>query len=255
MTTSAFPADRTAPSGAQPSGAVPASRRTVDAPTRAFHWLFALCFAGAYLTGDGERLRLVHVTLGYTMVGLLGFRIVWGLIGPKPARFSTWWTRLHTVSGVVQQLKQGRWPGTLAQNAGMILAIVAMVAGVILTTASGWLSYEELAGEWMEDVHEFFGNTLLFVVLAHLALVVGLSLLRRRNLVTPMITGRTAGRGPDVIKRNAAWLGALLLAGVLAFWVSQWQDALARVDSAASAPVTLSSLWSDLTQGDDDDDD
>ena len=57
------------------------SRLVTDAPTRMFHWLFALSFVGAYLTADGERWRLLHVTLGYTMAGLLGFRVLYGLLG------------------------------------------------------------------------------------------------------------------------------------------------------------------------------
>jgi len=53
-------------------------RRVTDAPTRMFHWLFALSFVGAYATADGESWRALHVTLGYTMVGLLVFRVLYG---------------------------------------------------------------------------------------------------------------------------------------------------------------------------------
>ena len=62
------------------------SRRMIDAPTRAFHWLFALCFLGAYLSADGERWRLLHVVLGYSLAGLLAFRVAYGLVGPFAAR-------------------------------------------------------------------------------------------------------------------------------------------------------------------------
>ncbi|MDP3835815.1 MAG: cytochrome b/b6 domain-containing protein, partial [Hydrogenophaga sp.] len=51
------------------------TRLVIDAPTRMFHWLFALSFVGAYRTADGERWRLLHVTLGYTLAGLLAFRV------------------------------------------------------------------------------------------------------------------------------------------------------------------------------------
>ena len=59
-----------------------------DAPVRVFHWLMVLSFAGAYLTAESERWRLLHVTLGYTMAGLVGFRILWGLVGTRHARFT-----------------------------------------------------------------------------------------------------------------------------------------------------------------------
>ncbi|MBK7026675.1 MAG: hypothetical protein IPH40_07130 [Polaromonas sp.] len=53
----------------------------IDAPTRMFHWLFVLSFLGAYLTADGERWRMLHVTLGYTMA-VVGLRVLYGLFGP-----------------------------------------------------------------------------------------------------------------------------------------------------------------------------
>ncbi len=59
-----------------------------DAPVRVFHWLMVFSFAGAYLTAESERWRMLHVTLGYTMAGLVVFRIVWGLVGTRYARFS-----------------------------------------------------------------------------------------------------------------------------------------------------------------------
>ena len=67
------------------SAASKPSRLMIDAPTRMFHWLFALSFLGAYLTADGERWRMLHVTLGYTMAGLLVFRVLYGLFGPRQA--------------------------------------------------------------------------------------------------------------------------------------------------------------------------
>src|SRR5687768_12397171 len=81
--------DLSASRAEQPTGV--AARRGIlvwDAPVRVFHWLMVLAFAGAYLTAESERWRLLHVTLGYTMMGLIGFRIVWGLIGTRYARFT-----------------------------------------------------------------------------------------------------------------------------------------------------------------------
>ena len=59
-----------------------------DLPVRMFHWLTVLSFAGAWLTAESERWRLLHVTLGYTLAGLLVFRVLWGLIGTRHARFT-----------------------------------------------------------------------------------------------------------------------------------------------------------------------
>ena len=195
----------------------PARRRVVDAPTRVFHWLFALSFAGAYLSADGERFRLLHVTLGYTMAGLLVFRILYGLLGPRQAGLTLLWRKLS----VPVNWRQG-------QNLFMALAIVVLLLMVLPLTLSGYATYNEwgdfLGGDWVGEVHEFFGEASLAVVLAHIAAIVGLSLWRRKNMAAPMVTGQVDGAGPDVAKRNHLWLGVLLLAAVLAYWTWEWQQ-------------------------------
>ena len=58
-----------------------------DAPTRVFHWLLAASFVGAYVTSESERFHDIHLLLGYTLLGLIAFRILWGLIGTRYAGF------------------------------------------------------------------------------------------------------------------------------------------------------------------------
>jgi cytochrome b len=204
-----------------------ASRRVVDAPTRMFHWLFALCFAGAYITADGESLRLLHVTLGYTLAGLLGFRLVYGLVGPRHARLSlmarklaglpVWLTSFKAGSMLQVNWRQG-------QNLLMALAVVALLLLVLPVTLTGYLNYKDFGGDLMEELHGAAGELFLWVVLAHLALIAGLSALRNKNQALPMLTGRTEGAGPDLVKHNARWLGLLVLLSVLAYWVWAWQQ-------------------------------
>jgi cytochrome b len=226
--TSAFPSDLAGHEQPAPS------RRTIDAATRAFHWLLALCFTGAYLTADGERWRLVHVSLGYTMIGLIAFRLVWGLLGPRHARLSHWGSRLKAAPQFMRALREGRPSLVMAQNVLNALAVLSLMALVVLTTASGYVSYEELTGDWMEEVHETMGNGLLVIVLAHIGLLIGASVLRGRNLLMPMVTGKTEGKGPDLVKRNHALLATVMLAAVLGFWAWQWSQAPAGGDPGTS---------------------
>jgi cytochrome b len=237
----------TVPSGAAAAAAAPArparQRRVVDLPTRVFHWLFALSFLGAYLTSEGEKLRALHVTLGYTMVGLLAWRLVWGLVGPRHARFAPMLRKLTGWSAWLDRLLQSpsgaAAPWQQGHNLAMTSAVLLLMAVVVPLTASGWLSFNDLGGEWLEDVHEFFGNGLLAVVLAHIALIAGGSWLRRRNLALPMLTGRSEGVGPDLVKRNWGTVGALMLAAVAAFWVWQWRDS----PNGLVTPATVQQLW------------
>lgn len=216
---------------AAPATAAP-GRRVTDAPTRMFHWLFALSFLGAYVTADGESWRLLHVTLGYTMAGLLVFRVLYGLFGPRQAGLGLMWRKLAGAPAWLRSLTQSRSLAGInwrqGQNLLMALAVVALLLLVVPLTLSGYATYNDwgdfLGGDWLEEVHEFFGEAFLFVVLAHLALIAGLSLLRRKNQALPMLTGRIDGKGPDLVQKNRAWLAALLLLAVLAFGAWEWQQ-------------------------------
>ena len=59
-----------------------------DVPTRVFHWLLVICFAGAWLSSESERLQMIHYAFGYSACALVLFRLFWGLIGTKYARFA-----------------------------------------------------------------------------------------------------------------------------------------------------------------------
>lgn len=208
-----------APPVAQPS------RRVVDATTRMLHWLMALSFTGAYLSADGERWRLVHVTLGYTLAGLVVGRILWGLAGPRQVRLSAMLRKLQALPAWLQSLFTPQPGWRQGQNLVMAL-VVALILGLVLPlTLSGYAVWDEWGGEWLEGVHEFFGNAMLTVVLAHIGLIAFLSLLRRKNQALPMLTGRAAGGGPDLAKRNHGVLALVVLTGVLAFWGWQWREA------------------------------
>ncbi len=213
------------------------TRRVTDAPTRLFHGLFALCFVGAYLTADGERLRLVHVTLGYTLAGLLAFRLLYGLFGPrsvnlaalwgKVAQAPSWWRSVRAFAA--RQAGAPGWPTLQRQTENLVMggAVVALLLAVLPLTLSGYATYNDWGGEWLEEVHEAVGELMLALVLAHLGLLLVLSVLRRKNQALPMWPGRVPGQGPDLVKQNRSWLAAALMAAVLGYWGWEFAQALA----------------------------
>ena len=79
---------------------------------------------------------------------------------------------------------------------------------------SGYAGHVEWLGldDALEEVHEFFANTAMSLVIAHLALIALLSVVRQRNLAAPMLTGRTPGPGRDLVKANRVWLAVLVVA-------------------------------------------
>jgi len=225
------------------------TRRVSDAPTRMFHWLFAASFLIAYLTAEGEQWRLLHVTSGYTMAGLLVFRIVYGLFGPRQVSLKSLWNK---VSNAPQWLRSAIGSPSVAginwrqgQNMLMALAIILLLLMTIPLTLSGYGTYNDwsdfLGGEWLEELHEFLGEAFLMVVLTHLGLIIGLSFLRRKNQASPMLTGRVEGTGPDLVKNNRGWLAILILVTVLAYGAFEWQQS----PNGLVSPGAISSIGED----------
>lgn len=196
-----------------------------DAPVRVFHWLLALCFAGAYVTSGSERWQLVHVSLGYTMAGLVAFRLLWGVIGTRYARFSSFVRGRAAVMQYLKSAREKRPEHHTGHNPAGALAIVALLGLTLFTVTAGWITYNELAGEWVATLHQVAGNVMLGVVVVHLLGVVSGSWLHKENLVRSMITGRKQGAVNESIVR--AWwpLAIAILVTVLGFWWFQWQSA------------------------------
>ena len=170
----------------------PAARavKVWDIAVRLFHWSFALCFAGAWLTAESERFRDVHVFLGYTMLGLVAFRLLWGFVGPRHARFTSFVRGPAAVARYLRSLVHGRPEHHLGHNPAGAVAIVLLLAFAVLAGASGWAVYNDVGGEWLEESHEFLAGAMLAVVGVHLAGVAVASWLHRENLVASMLTGR-----------------------------------------------------------------
>lgn len=196
-----------------------------DLPVRVFHWLMALSFAGAYLTAESERWQLLHVTLGYTVAGLVAFRLAWGLIGTRHARFSDFVRGPAAVGRYLRSLLRGRPEHHVGHNPAGAVAIIALLLLALVVTAAGWATYNDLGGEWLEELHEGAANAMLALVGVHIAAVVLSSILHRENLVRSMMDGRKHARADEGIRTPRVLIGVLLLAAVLGFWWLQWRDA------------------------------
>lgn len=222
-TLSASPAESSQAASAAPS------RRVIDAPTRVVHWLLALSFTGAYLTAESERWHLVHITLGYTLLGLIVWRLVWGLLGPRRSRLSALTSKLRGLPQQGRAWLEGKGNPLASQQLLNAIAVLGLMVAALAVSLSGLLMEQELLGAWAEDLleelHEGAGNFMLALVLGHLALIALAIGLKRQNAALPMISGRMPGRGPDLVKRNLGWLAAVIVAAVLGFWAWQWQSA------------------------------
>ncbi len=194
-----------------------------DMPTRVFHWALAISFAGAMITQDMERLRLVHITFGYTMLGLVGFRLIWGMIGTRYARFSSFVPSPKKVFAYIRSLFSRQPMHTLGHNPIGALGIMAMLSLVIGTAVSGILLEAEIAEELFEELHEGLANGLLVVVGIHIAGVIFSSLAHKENLIGPMFSGFKTGPESQGIRHSFWWIGLMLIATMAWFWLMNLQ--------------------------------
>jgi cytochrome b len=170
-----------------------------DALVRVFHWSLVVGFTIAYLI---EEPLTVHVWAGYVVGALIVARVVWGLIGPRYARFSDFLYGPVTTLRYVRDLMLLRSPRYLGHSPGggaMVVLLLVFLAATVLTgllvyggeqqagPLAGMLSKD--TGEAIEDVHAILANITLVLVLAHIAAVALASFAHRENLVGAMITG------------------------------------------------------------------
>ncbi|KIZ45880.1 cytochrome B561 [Rhodopseudomonas palustris] len=171
------------------AGEAPASVKVWDGVVRLFHWSLVAAFALAYATGD--EIERVHIAAGYTIAALLVLRIVWGLVGPRHARFANFVRPPREVITNLRdavRLRSKRYLGHTPAGAAMILTLIAMiggscVTGYMMTTRAYWGS------AWVEDLHELLANATVALIALHVAGVLLVSFEHRENLVKAMVTG------------------------------------------------------------------
>ena len=190
-----------------------------DVPTRVFHWLLVLSFAGAFLTSESERYRDIHVVLGYTLLGLIAFRLLWGFFGTRYAQFRSFLFKPGEIVAYVQSLLKGKPAHYVGHNPAGSVAIWLLLGLGISSGVTGVLLFQDVGGDALEELHELVSNTMLAVVLIHIAGVAVSSLMHRENLVRSMITGFKSAEPDQGIRRSYLWLGVIMLAAVMVFWV------------------------------------
>jgi cytochrome b len=195
-------------------------QRIWDLPTRVFHWSLAISFFGAYLLAESERVRHFHVMFGYTVLGLVVFRLVWGFIGTRYARFSSFVFGPRAVGRHVKGLLRRDGTQYVGHTPAGSWAIWAMLVLAVVTAGSGWLTLNEIGGEGFEEVHEVAANAWLFMVFVHVAGVIVSSLAERTNLPRAMVTGYKNLKESAGSVRNVSALGVLMLIAISAFWIA-----------------------------------
>lgn len=190
-----------------------------DIAVRIFHWSLVVAFATAYLSGDEN--ELLHANAGYVIIGLLAFRVIWGFIGTKHARFADFIYSPAKIFAYARSLAGGSPSHYLGHNPLGGIMVIALLISLSLACFSGLKLYaaedgkgplanagslsiissayaheggehhvrDKAGAEFWEEIHELFVNVSLGLVGLHIVGVVVSSLLHREKLVKAMITG------------------------------------------------------------------
>jgi len=174
-----------------------------DPVVRIFHWLLVATFAIAFITE--EDFLSLHVWAGYLLGIAIVFRIIWGFIGTRHARFSDFVTSPANALSYAKDALTLRAKRYLGHNPAGGLMIIVMIVSLVLTTFSGIVLYgvgdhagpmafifagkDQALEHLLEETHEFFANFTLLLVFIHVMGVLFESIAHRENLVSAMING------------------------------------------------------------------
>jgi len=195
----------------------PSTVKAWDPLIRIFHWSLVIFVLLAFLSEDDW--SKLHLWSGYAVTLLIGFRLLWGLVGTRTARFTSF---VRSRRAVVQHLKAMltfNAPHYLGHNPAAAVMVILLLTSITLVAFSGMVMvagegqgplaatvFATWHGGWVEDIHEFFANFTLLLIFGHLAGVLFSSLVEGENLVRAMITGRKKMRShwQDVAPQQAA---------------------------------------------------
>ena len=181
---------------------MPTTVRVWDLPTRLFHWALVVCVIGLITTAQlGGAAMLWHFQLGYFTLSLLLFRIVWGWVGGRWSRFSSF---LYSPAALWRYIKQPTAPHPSVGHSPLgALSVFALLAVLLLQVSSGLMSDDEISNAGplsrfvsgylvsnATDYHKNIGKFILLgLALLHVAAIFFYLFKKKENLISPMVTG------------------------------------------------------------------
>lgn len=193
-----------------------------DIPTRLFHWLLVICVFGAFISVNSGNIN-AHEKFGLTILGLVIFRVTWGVIGHAPSRFANFTPRLSSLKNYLHHRQQDK-PGHNPLGALSVLTILVLL---LIQTLTGSFSTDDilydgplrhLAPNWSDlayQIHEITRLLIILMVILHISAILFHRLKFKEKLVSRMITG-----GQDSQLAQPTWRHQLTGLGLMALCVT-----------------------------------
>ena len=201
--------------------------RVWDLPTRLFHWLLAVLFTVSFLTAAmGGNAMPYHEKSGYAILTLLVFRMVWGFVGGRESRFTSFVRGPKAVAGYAASLMDRSSTPHLGHNPLGGWSVIAMLTTLFIQAGTGLFANDDIftqgplyylvndeTSHLLTNIHKFNQEILILLVAVHICAIFFYLFYKRENLIIPMITGfkQWAGNAvePDA---NHAWPAVVIAA-------------------------------------------
>lgn len=204
-----------------------ATLKVWDLPTRLFHWSLLAGIVACWWTSTENGDMDWHMRCGYAVLALLLFRLVWGVLGSTTARFSNFVTAPRAVIRYFAGIRKNDPMPHIGHNPAGGWMVLALLGTALFISGSGLFANDDMmsegplahhVGERFSDLatalHENGFHFLLALVGLHLAAVAFYLLVKKENLVLPMLTGikhLPRNSGAPALHTQKAWLALLIL--------------------------------------------
>lgn len=193
-----------------------------DLPVRVFHWSLVILVAAAWISVE-TGFMTIHSWIGYGVLGLLLFRLIWGLVGSRHARFSDFVRTPGHAWGYLKHLLRRDAPPYDGHNPAGGLMVVLLLLVLLIQAGTGLFANDDLLFEgpfaplvgghwsaWLTDVHKANFNIIIALVVVHVA-AVALHEVFGERLTLAMLHGYKESDQPQT-RMRPVWLAVVLLA-------------------------------------------
>ena len=202
-----------------------------DLSVRIVHWALVVLIFGSWYTVEVAGDMDTHMLIGQVILSLVLFRIVWGFVGTRYARFSSFWFKPREIVASARSLFSRAAPVYAGLNPVGGISVFLMLALALLQTTTGLFATDGdfyagplndlisgAAGNGVTDYHELNFNILLLAICLHVVAVLYYLLFKRQNLIAPMIVGGKPDEAGNLeaIPSSRPWLALGIYLGVAA---------------------------------------
>lgn len=205
-----------------------------DLPLRIFHWLFACTVIASWYTSDQDNdLIELHMQLGYFALGLLIFRVLWGIVGTKHSRFTSFVPSPNRLFSYIKNWRNKKDVITAGHNPLGSLMVILMIILISLQAISGLFINDDIysSGPYYDSVSKEVEQVMMFLhhnifdymiaaIVLHLLAIAYYERVKKQSLILPMITGKKLASKvskTDEITHSKLWVALVIMVGIAAF--------------------------------------